>query len=73
MVFRLFRKRSRSLSRRSSFHRPARIGGTGLGLPIIRSLLQVRRGTIMLDRNDATGAAFLVRLPACAATSTRNA
>lgn len=47
-------------------------GGTGLGLPIIRSLLQAHHGTILLDReDDGTGAAFLVTLPTCAAVPTR--
>jgi signal transduction histidine kinase len=40
-------------------------GGTGLGLPIIRSLLHAHRSTISLDRNDGRGAAFIVTLPAC--------
>jgi signal transduction histidine kinase len=39
-------------------------GGTGLGLPIIRSLLQAHRGTIMLDGECERGAAFFVTLPA---------
>ena len=37
-------------------------GGTGLGLPIIRSLLQAHRGAIELDPSGA-GAAFLITLP----------
>jgi signal transduction histidine kinase len=46
-------------------------GGTGLGLPIIRSLLQAYHGTISLDRNDGAGAGFLVMLPACVAMTNR--
>lgn len=53
-------------SRRSS-------GGTGLGLPIIRSLLLAHRGTIRLDAGDGEGATFLVTLPASAAVPTRKA
>jgi len=48
-------------------------GGTGLGLPIIRSLLQAHHGTILLNRKDGSGAAFLVTLPAHAAMQTRRA
>ena len=40
-------------------------GGTGLGLPITRSLLRAHRGTIDLDPHATTaGAAFLIKLPA---------
>ena len=39
-------------------------GGTGLGLPIIRSLLHAHRGTIVL-RQAEEGATFLIVLPAC--------
>lgn len=53
-------------SRRSS-------GGTGLGLPIIRSLLQPHHGTILLDRDEGRGAVFLLTLPACAAVPPRKA
>lgn len=41
-------------------------GGTGLGLPIIRSLLQAHHGLISLERDDGSGAAFLITLPVCA-------
>lgn len=40
-------------------------GGTGLGLPIARSLLQAHRGTIVLEQADGEGAGFLIALPAC--------
>lgn len=46
-------------------------GGTGLGLPIIRSLLKAHHGAIQLDRNDGAGAAFLVTIPAYAAMPIR--
>ncbi|WP_374943180.1 ATP-binding protein [Sphingomonas sp.] len=40
-------------------------GGTGLGLPITRSLLRAYRGTIALDRdNDGRGASFRIGLQA---------
>ena len=48
-------------------------GGTGLGLPIIRSLLQAHHSTISLDRDNGRGAVFLVTLPACAVAPTRKA
>ena len=48
-------------------------GGTGLGLPIIRSLLEAHHSVILLDRDDGRGAAFLVTLPACVTVPTRKA
>jgi len=48
-------------------------GGTGLGLPIIRSLLQAYHGTILLERDDGRGAAFVLTLRACAAVPTQKA
>jgi signal transduction histidine kinase len=39
-------------------------GGTGLGLPIARSLLAAHRGTIVLLDRDGAGAAFRIVLPA---------
>ncbi|MEG8027140.1 HAMP domain-containing sensor histidine kinase [Sphingomonas aerolata] len=48
-------------------------GGTGLGLPIIRSLLHAHHSMILLDRDDGRGAGFLVTLPAYAAVPTRKA
>ncbi|WP_242154089.1 sensor histidine kinase [Sphingomonas sp. BAUL-RG-20F-R05-02] len=45
-------------------------GGTGLGLPIVRSLLQAHHGTILLAQDDRNGAAFHLTLPACEATPT---
>ena len=48
-------------------------GGTGLGLPIIRSLLQAHRGTIMLGQAEADGAVFLLTLPAGDARPTSEA
>ena len=37
-------------------------GGTGLGLGIVRSILETYRGSIALGAGD-TGATFIVRLP----------
>ena len=48
-------------------------GGTGLGLPIIRSLLQAHRGTIALGQIEAEGAAFLLTLPSIADQAKRKA
>lgn len=48
-------------------------GGTGLGLPIVRSLLQAHQSMIVLDRDDGKGATFLVTLPARDAVPTRKA
>lgn len=39
-------------------------GGTGLGLPILRSLLDANRGTIDLDAAYSRGASFVISLPA---------
>ena len=39
-------------------------GGTGLGLPIARSLLEAQGGTIAVDRDIAPGATFRIDLPA---------
>ena len=39
-------------------------GGTGLGLPIMRSLLHAHRGTIVLAAAEGSGATFLIALPA---------
>jgi len=38
-------------------------GGTGLGLPIARSLLTAHRGAIILVHNGGTGAVFRITLP----------
>jgi signal transduction histidine kinase len=38
-------------------------GGTGLGLPILRSLLDVHRGSIDLDLSSQAGASFVISLP----------
>ncbi len=46
-------------------------GGTGLGLPIIRSLLQAHRGTIVLGQAKAAGATFLLALPSSDVPPTR--
>lgn len=46
-------------------------GGTGLGLPIVRSLLQAHRGRIVLKEGNGKGAAFLVALPLCVSPLTK--
>ena len=40
-----------------------RVDGSGLGLPIARELLRVQGGDVVLERSDAKGACFAVRLP----------
>jgi heavy metal sensor kinase len=37
--------------------------GAGLGLPIARAIAEAHGGTLVLDRSDASGSRFLVRLP----------
>ncbi|MBP6631375.1 MAG: PAS domain-containing protein [Kofleriaceae bacterium] len=37
--------------------------GTGLGLPIVRNIVEQHRGTITVGSSDLGGAAFVVRLP----------
>lgn len=49
------------------FYRGSRSGavrGTGLGLTIVKQIIQEHGGTIAIERGRATGAAFIVRLPA---------
>jgi signal transduction histidine kinase len=41
----------------------ARPGGTGLGLAIAREVLRAHGGDIALERSDATGTVFRLRLP----------
>jgi two-component system sensor histidine kinase HupT/HoxJ len=37
--------------------------GTGLGLPIVRNIVEQHRGQISVGRSDLGGAAFRVTLP----------
>jgi two-component system, OmpR family, sensor kinase len=37
--------------------------GAGLGLPIARSIVEAHGGTLVLERTDASGSRFVVRLP----------
>lgn len=39
--------------------------GAGLGLPIARAIAEAHGGTLVLQRSDASGSTFLVRLPLC--------
>jgi len=41
-----------------------RAGGTGLGLYICRKLAEILGGSLVLERSDAAGAVFTLRLPA---------
>lgn len=46
------------------FSGSARAGGTGLGLPIARDLVQAQGGTLTLERSGPDGAVFALSLPA---------
>jgi signal transduction histidine kinase len=48
--------------------RADRVGGTGLGLYIARNIVEAHNGTIAVDSEPASGATFIVRLPATRAT-----
>jgi signal transduction histidine kinase len=43
--------------------RADRVGGTGLGLYIARSIVEAHHGTIAVESSPTTGARFVVRLP----------
>ena len=47
-----------------AFSGSTRPGGTGLGLAIAREIMRAHGGEIELDRSDADGTAFRLRLPA---------
>ena len=47
-----------------AFSGSTRPGGTGLGLAIAREIMRAHGGDIELDRSDAEGTAFRLRLPA---------
>jgi signal transduction histidine kinase len=46
------------------FSGSARVGGTGLGLPIARDLMTAMGGTLALERSGPEGAVFVLTLPA---------
>jgi signal transduction histidine kinase len=46
------------------FHGGASKGGTGLGLSIAQELVRGHGGSLTLERSDASGTAFAIRLPA---------
>jgi signal transduction histidine kinase len=46
------------------FHGGASKGGTGLGLSIAQELVRGHGGSLTLERSDANGTAFAIRLPA---------
>ncbi|MGC2857020.1 sensor histidine kinase [Novispirillum sp. DQ9] len=48
------------------FSGSARVGGTGLGLPIARDLMRAQGGTLVLERSGPDGAVFILTLPASA-------
>ena len=55
LIFEEFRQADESLSRR--------YGGTGLGLPISRTIVEAHGGEIRAENREDGGAAFLFTLP----------
>src|SRR5207248_5465034 len=56
-------ERARIWARRAG-GRATRSGGLGLGLPLVRTLVELHGGTVGLDSPPGQGASFWVRLPA---------
>ena len=56
-------ERDRVFERFVRLGEPARLGGSGLGLSIARSLVQLNGGTLRLGDTDAGGALFEIALP----------
>lgn len=48
-----------------------RFGGTGIGLYIVRSLVEAMQGSVTVDGNDAGGTTFTVSLPCAPADGSR--
>lgn len=46
------------------------LGGTGLGLPMCREIIEAHRGRLRVESRPGRGTTFTLRLPACAAPST---
>ncbi len=61
-IFRPYGARSPLPSARAAERLPGS-HGTGLGLPIVRSIVQMHRGTIAVDKGRHGGACFTVTLP----------
>jgi len=40
--------------------------GTGLGLPLVQTILRAHQGTVTVERTDAGGSCFTLRVPRAA-------
>lgn len=47
----------------TTYHSKTELKGTGMGLPIIRELLEKYNGTIEVDQNVTKGASFIIKIP----------
>ncbi len=43
------------------------LGGTGLGLPVCREIIEAHRGRLRVESRSGRGTTFTLRLPACVA------